>query len=294
MTNKLLSVIIPTRNRCEQLARAIASVQHQDWPDIEIIIVDDASTDNTPQYLADLSKNTGNIKYISNSQPVGGSQARNLGIGLATGFYTAFLDDDDIWLPQKSRRQIELLISDESLSAVTCDFRILYSGLPITRIKRITQISNSNSIYAFNFLGGASMCLTYTHLLLEVKGFNDGLLSCQDWDLWLKLAQLGEIGIVEEVLVHYYSHKSERISSKLGNVYSGRAKIYFDYREKMTDIVRRQNVTAILFIRIMMRNDDIINKLKRLMILYPGTKLRVFLIYVRIITFAHFKSKFFS
>lgn len=292
MGNKLLSVVIPTRNRCEQLARAITSVQQQDWPDIEIIVVDDASNDNTPQYLEELSRSCSNIIYITNRQPVGGAKARNQGIGLAQGFYTAFLDDDDIWLPQKSRMQIESLVSNKKLSAVTCDFKIIYSGLPITRIKKISRSSSSNDIYAFNFLGGASMCLTYTHLLLEVGGVNENLLSCQDWDLWLKLAQLGDIGRVDEVLVYYYSHKSERISSKLSNVYSGRVNIYFNYREKMTDIVRKQNVAAILFIRIMMRTDSIVNKLNRLKMLYGGTKFRMFLIYIRIITLMHFRTIF--
>lgn len=294
MEDKLLSVVIPTKNRCGLLARAISSIKNQDWTNIEIIIVDDASTDETRQYLDTLSKADDKIKYIRNESSVGGAKARNQAINSAAGYYIAFLDDDDVWLPNKAKKQIEMLRSDSRLSAVTCDFKIIYSGFPFIRIKKIPVNFTKNDIYASNFLGGASMCLTYRQLILNVNGFNEKLLSCQDWDLWLKLAQLGEIGSVRDMMVHYYDHKEERISSKLKNVYSGRVNIYFTYRGFMTDFIRKRNVAAILFIRIMMRSDGVIRKLKRLKVLYKDTSLRFFLIYCRIIFIGHLRKMVFS
>jgi glycosyltransferase involved in cell wall biosynthesis len=293
MEDKLLSVVIPTKNRCKLLARAISSIKDQDWSNIEIIIVDDASTDETKQYLDAISKTDDTIKYIRNESSVGGAKARNQAISSAMGFYIAFLDDDDVWLPNKAKKQIEMLQSDSGLSAVTCDFKIIYSGFPFTRVKKIPMNFAKSDIYASNFLGGASMCLTYRQLILNANGFNEELLSCQDWDLWLKLAQLGEIGSVRDILVYYYNHKEERISSKLKNVYSGRTNIYFTYRDCMTDFIRKRNVAAILFIRIMMRSDSVIKKLKRLKVVYKDTDLRFFLIYCRVIFIGHLRKKAF-
>jgi len=294
MIDELLSVVIPTRNRCNLLERAIESVQKQEGVKLEIIIINDASNDNTRIFLENLSHQYTNVKYINNTIAVGGSKARNFGINIATGHYIAFLDDDDVWLPNKSIKQISLLKANKNFSAVTCNFKIIYDRLPITRTKKITSISKQNSIYSFNFLGGTSMCLTYTKHLKEINGFDENLPSCQDWDLWIKLSNLGEIGIANESLVNYYSHANERISLKLINVYAGRVKIYFKYRESMSKQIRLKNLSALFFIKLMMRNDNIVNKLKRLMIILPNTKLREFFIYIRILTVSDIKSKLFS
>jgi glycosyltransferase involved in cell wall biosynthesis len=294
MIDELLSVIIPTRNRCNLLERAIESVQKQEDIKLEIIIINDASNDNTLEFLEDLSHIYSNVKYINTTKAVGGSKARNLGINIATGHYIAFLDDDDVWLPNKCIMQINLLKANNKYSAVTCNFKIIYDRLPITRTKKITSISKQNSIYSFNFLGGTSMCLTYTKHLKTINGFDENLPSCQDWDLWIKLSNLGEIAIVDESLVNYYSHANERISLKLKNVYAGRVKIYFKYKDSMSKQIRLKNISAIFFIKLMMRNDSIVNKLKRLMIILPNIKLRDFFIYIRILTVSDIKSKLFS
>ncbi len=290
MVSDLLSVIIPTRNRKDLLKRAIISVLSQDWPNIEIIIIDDASSDGTRELLQMLSNEDCRMKYVCNDAPSGGSKARNQGIKMASGVYVAFLDDDDVWKSQKAKEQIYLLKSDTQLSAVTCDFKIFYPNLPFTRTKKMPSKPSIDDLYVSNFLGGASMCLTYRQLLLSVNGFDEDLKSCQDWDLWLKLAEKGNIGIVNRSLVNYYIHKSERISGKLSNIYSGRARIYFNYRSRMTDICRKRNIAAILFIRIMMRKDSLLNKLLRLMIIYNKGSIRRFLIYTRIIMVSHFRN----
>jgi len=289
MIQEKLSVIIPTKNRCEYLKRAVNSILDQTWKNIEIIIIDDASTDNTVLYLTELIDNNNNVKFISNKKAIGGSKSRNLGINIATGYYIGFLDDDDTWHPQKAYKQISLLKSNIKYAATTCNFKIIYHNFPINRIKKLSQSNNSQDILKTNYLGGASMCLTYKYLLLQVNGFDESLLSCQDWDIWVKLQNLGEIGIINEVLVDYYFHKIEQITSKISNTYSGRLSFYFKYRHKMTNATIKYNISNILFIRIMSRKDSLFKKIKRMKLMIDFLSLRTLLIYTRILLMGELK-----
>lgn len=97
---KLVSAIITTHNRLSLLKRAVESALSQTYKNIEVIVVDDASTDGTPEYCNELPLR---YIYIPKEESRGGNHARNLGILAAKGEYVAFLDDDDYWLPRKSR-----------------------------------------------------------------------------------------------------------------------------------------------------------------------------------------------
>src|SRR5215471_7855638 len=102
-----VSVIIPTHNRAEFLRSAITSVLNQTYQDFEIIVVDDASTDKTPEVVA--SFHDGKIKYIRHDANKGDAGSRNTGIRNSSGDFLAFLDDDDEWLPEKLQMQVGLL-----------------------------------------------------------------------------------------------------------------------------------------------------------------------------------------
>ena len=91
----LVSIVIPSRNRCNLLPRAVRSVLNQTYRNIEVIIVDDASTDGTPRAIRELSEQDQRVRGLRNDQPLGGGAARNVGIQAARVKYIAFLDDDD-------------------------------------------------------------------------------------------------------------------------------------------------------------------------------------------------------
>ena len=124
---KLVSVIIPTRNRFNYLKLAIESVLLQTWKNIEIIIVDEASSDESVEYLNHLAYK-GTIILIRNEKPTGGGNARNLGIAKASGYYIAFLDDDDTWLPVMIEMQVNLFESSKDVSLVTCSYSNITPG----------------------------------------------------------------------------------------------------------------------------------------------------------------------
>ena len=114
-----VSVIIPTYNYGRFLAEAIASVQRQTVQDLEIIVVDDGSTDETPAVLSAIREPRLRSLRIANG---GISAARNTGLELATGEYLAFLDADDRWVPDKLERQLALMESEPGLGLVFSNF----------------------------------------------------------------------------------------------------------------------------------------------------------------------------
>lgn len=281
---ELVTVIIPTKNRLPLLKRAIESVKKQTCTNIEIIIIDEASTDGTKEYLAALQQTDPFVKVVFNSKSLGAAQSRNLGIELAKGEFVAFIDDDDEWMPEKTRKQIDFLNHNSECVAVTSDFQIIHKkGKLGQRIKRIPVTIDKQTLLCYNFLGGASMCLAKTSSLKEINGFNPSLSSCQDWDLWLKLYSVGKIGVISEPLVRYYCQNEDRISSRLNNVYEGRRSIYFSYRDQMTENTAKRNLSGVFFIKILMRKGGFLSKMFRLRALFKYTSFRLFLSYIRLV-----------
>lgn len=281
---EFVTVIIPTKNRMPLLKRAIESVKNQSWTNIEIIIIDEASTDGTREYLSTLQQTDPLIKVIFNSKSLGAAQSRNLGIELAKGDFIAFIDDDDEWMPEKTRKQIYFLNNNSECIAATCDFQIINKkGKLGLKIKRIPITLDKQELLCYNFLGGASMCLAKTSALKKINGFNPSLPSCQDWDLWLKLSLVGKIGVLSEPLVRYYNQNEDRISSKLNNVYEGRKSIYFAYRNQMTENTAKRNLCGIFFIKILMRKGGFLNKMLRLRPLIKYSSFKLLLSYSRLL-----------
>ena len=110
----LVSVIIPTYNQREYLVQAIESVLAQTYESVEVIVVDDGSTDDTAQAVATMGRA---VRYIRQSNR-GAAASRNAGIAHATGQYVAFLDHDDLWMPQKLAMQVSLFGEDAKLGLV--------------------------------------------------------------------------------------------------------------------------------------------------------------------------------
>jgi glycosyltransferase involved in cell wall biosynthesis len=248
----LVSVVIPTQNRRAALARAIESVMQQTWPNIEIIIVDDASTDDTPQYLETLAGSSSfQIKVIRHEVAQGGAAARNKGIGLAKGQYIAFLDDDDIWMREKLRSQIELLKMHPAASSVSCSFVILHPSGKRTE-RYLSPPVDAQQILRANHLGGASMCLATRRMLLDIGGFDAALRSGQDWDLWIKLNDRGPVCVCPQILVGYMPHEGARITGNPHSTYAGRRRIFLRYKNRMTPDTRKNHLCEIFYCRMVL------------------------------------------
>jgi glycosyltransferase involved in cell wall biosynthesis len=243
-----VSVVIPTHNRVVLLQRSVQSVLAQTFQDFEIIIVNDASTDSTSIYLQTLIQTYPHIQVITNQQSAGGSVSRNSGIAASRGEWIAFLDDDDVWLPEKLARQLTALSLAPQAVACSANFRVNY---PLGLKKNITtpQSITLEQLLKANVMGGASVCICKAELLKSLGGFDAKLRSAQDWDLWVKLRDAGEIISAPQTLVDYFIHFEYRISNDMRGKYAGARRFYFKYRARMPVESRKHNIAFLCYIR---------------------------------------------
>lgn len=221
----IVSVIIPTFNRAALLRRAISSVFLQTWQDLELIVVDDASTDDTAQLLQDCRDSR--LVMLRHAGNRGAPSARNTGLDKANGRYVAFLDSDDEWLPEKLSRQIQLIeVCGESVGLVYT--RFLKIGWPRQPEFKAIRGDASNEILLRNFVGTTSTPLIRRSCLERSGGFDLSLQSCQDWDLWIRLARICHFDCLPEVLVHYH-HQAQSISMNRAAAAAGHRRIEAKY-----------------------------------------------------------------
>ncbi len=198
ITQPMVSVIIPTFNRAWCLKEAVDSVLAQDYPAVEIIVVDDGSTDDTGRILGSYG---GKIKVIRQENS-GVSAARNRGIQAARGPWIALLDSDDLWLPGKLATQMAYLEARPRL-------RICQTGeIWIRNGRRVNPAARHAKAEGMIFEKCLPLCLVspsavviHAGLLEEVGLFDENLPACEDYDLWLRISCRHRIGLVPEPLV---------------------------------------------------------------------------------------------
>jgi len=198
-----VSIIIPTHNRAELLPRAIATVLNQTFQDFEIIVVDDASEDNTQDIMKNFADQR--IRYIRHEINKGVATARNTGILNSQGRYIAFLDDDDEWLPGKLEKQFELLEKSPIVGvAYTGSFAIEASSRKI-----LNQLSPREKGNIFDKICiQKSIAPTSTFFLrkecFEKVGLFDASLDFgEDFDMWLRISKEFRFEYIEEPLVRF-------------------------------------------------------------------------------------------
>jgi glycosyltransferase involved in cell wall biosynthesis len=203
MGTPTVSVVIPVYNGERFLADAVHSVLAQTHRDVEVIVVDDGSTDGTPEVISRLG---GSVRPL-HQQNQGVAAARNAGIAVARGRFVAFLDADDVWLPHKLERQLGLLESNPALGAVGSGFLVTDERLQ-TLAEDIPPTCDLSAILLLRTNGGlfSSTMVTRTDLLSGLGGFDTRLSTSADWDLVARIAAHYEVASVPEALVLYRQH----------------------------------------------------------------------------------------
>jgi glycosyltransferase involved in cell wall biosynthesis len=207
-----VSVVIPTYNDTSTLARAINSTLKQTVSVSEIIIVDDASTDD-PYEVVDCYDDE-RIIFRSHDCNRGGSTARNTGIDIATGEYLAFLDADDEWRPEKTERQLDVLQTHrDDVIAVHCDREFQVGrrarlGYFLSRIvgTRATPPKEGGEelikeILLLNLSTGSSTLMIESDTVNNIGGFDPAFPRHQDWEFLIRILKRGKLAYVEEPLV---------------------------------------------------------------------------------------------
>jgi glycosyltransferase involved in cell wall biosynthesis len=197
-----VSVVIPAYNAGRYLAAAVDSVLRQTFGDLEIVIVDDGSTDDTPAVLSAYGERIQVLRQAN----AGVARARNAGTAAARGDYVAFLDADDLWQPEKIEKQMITLAATQDCRACYSAFTLLASDrIVLSRSPRRASLVEDLLLLG-NVVGTPSTVVCDRALLLEVSGFDPELSLGADWDLWLRLAVRTEFAYIDESLVGYRIH----------------------------------------------------------------------------------------
>ncbi|MGN8224556.1 glycosyltransferase family 2 protein [Gracilimonas sp. BCB1] len=193
----LVSVIIPSFNRVDLVERAIQSVIDQSYPEVEIIVIDDASDVDIRHRVEGLP----GVKYYRNKENRGACYSRNRGIQEAKGEYINFLDDDDVLLPTKLETQVECFkqSNDPDLGMVTCHANDGRSGEFIIRENKVKGDIYNLLLNRFSVSGIETM-LFKTDFIREIGGFDENLQSSQEYDLLIRFAEHYTVDYVDEVL----------------------------------------------------------------------------------------------
>lgn len=241
-TNPLVSCIIPTKNRPFFVTKAIHSVLGQSYHNIEIIVVDDSTNDETQRSLI----SNGKIRYIKNEESMGSPYSRNIGLNEARGDVIAFLDDDDIWLPKKIELQISLI---KKFPIVSCNYIKRIKGRR-QFVKQPQTVSYENILY-YNYLGSCSF-LIFAADVIRGCFFDEGLRIGQDWDIVIsamKKNNIKEVAVADDYLVDYNSGEHSRISNR-GQSILDALPIFEKYRMEHNDFT-----TSMFFLYNMLPSD---------------------------------------
>jgi len=194
----LVSAIIPTYNNAALVAEAVDSALAQTYRPLEVIVVDDGSTDDTAARLAAYGERIRVVRI----EHAGPAVARNAGIRAARGEFIAFLDSDDLWLPEKVARSAAPLLADARVGVVYTGTRVY--DLTVGREQRVPCYDLSGRIHREVFLEcrgvSTSTIITRRICLDDVGLFDETLLRAQDWDLFIRLAERYDFRFVPETL----------------------------------------------------------------------------------------------
>lgn len=201
-----VSAIIPAYNCEKYIVETIESVFAQTHKDIELIVVDDGSTDRTEEIIRSFGARLNYIRQDKNSGP---SAARNRGIKESSGAYVAFLDHDDIWLPDKIEEQVRMLEREKDLALVYSNFYYInrsgsIMGKLFDNIKPCRGFVFEELVIS-NFIPTSSVVIR-KKVLDETGIFDERFLIAQDYDLYIRIAERHKIDFIERPLLKYMVH----------------------------------------------------------------------------------------
>lgn len=248
----LVSIYIPTHNRCHLLKRAVESVFNQSYQNIELLIVDDASSDDTNCYLTTLKHNSIKIYKFRQDTAQGACVARNIAIKHANGEFITGLDDDDEFLPHRINNFVQNY--DPNYAFICTGFVWDYG--------KHSRLVNSDEMMIslkqqLNYNYATNQVFVETQRLLAIDGFDDSFVACQDYDTWTRLIK--QFGLAKRLDgASYIIHRGddvERISAPT-NWLKGHDQFMAKHGDSMTDknkanqlfrrlIAQRQRLTVV-------------------------------------------------
>lgn len=204
MSNPTVTVLIPAYNAAHTIERAFRSVYLQDYAPLEIIVVDDGSTDDTSVVVGNYVDQ--GVRLITLERNSGECAAMNAGLQVAAGDYIAFLDADDEWLEGKLKKQIAFLDAHPKMSFVSCRWRNQSDGRRAQDLLAPDRLPTCPGGEVWRELLAAGLVakpcvLARRSCITQVGGFDETCKVAGDQDMWIKLALAGEVGFLPDCLV---------------------------------------------------------------------------------------------
>lgn len=234
--NDLVSIITPSYNTAKFIGKTIESIQNQTYQNWEMIIVDDCSPDNTDDVVAEYLKDK-RIKYIKNDKNSGAAVSRNRALREAKGKWIAFLDSDDLWMPEKLEKQISFMEKNGYHFSYTnyeeIDTEGNKTGVKVTGPKKITKTG------MFNYCWPGCLTVMFDAEKVGLIQIED-IKKNNDYAMWLKVCRKADCYLLDEYLGQYRK-------GRLGSVSTHSIKIMIGWHYKLYHEAEEMNPVVSLF-----------------------------------------------
>lgn len=220
------SVIIPAYNSEKYIEESIYSTLNQTIKPTEIIIIDDSSTDSTPEIVEEIAKEQPEIRLIRNEQNLGVAQSRNKGLENIHGDYIAFLDADDLWKTEKMEKQLAFMEENQLALSFTSYQLIDSNGKSLHKVRKIPKNSSFAELLKHNYIGPSTAVISKK--IAQTIRFEKDFFH-EDYIYFLSiLKDEKRVAGLDEILVEYRVHDTNRNKNKL-HAAQGRWAVYRNY-----------------------------------------------------------------
>lgn len=243
-----VSVIIPTYNRADTIYQSIKSVLDQTYQNLEVWVIDDASTDDTARVVEEIKDPR--VHYFLQEHNGGAAKARNTGVEFSDAEWIAFHDSDDVWRPDKLKKQM-------AYAKEHPEYDLIYGAyllhpvngaaihVPVDMPKALLSGDMYRTLLAGNVIG-APVILMKREVFLEAGGFDTTWECLEDWDFVVRVSKSHLIGYVDEVLLDAYQSPGS-VSSNVGGYYNCRCRLIAGHRQEMEQMGIFDGVVMDLF-----------------------------------------------
>jgi glycosyltransferase involved in cell wall biosynthesis len=301
----LVSVLVPAFNARATIDETLFSVRYQTYRKLEIIVVDDGSHDGTLEIAKRHAAMDSRVRLLM-QRHAGVANARNRALSEASGMFVAPIDADDLWHPEKIEKQVLKMLE---CGPNICLVYTWYAWIDDeSRIMNLLTPCNEGSVFtklwAENFIGNASSPLIRRQAIVDAGGYDPSLLArnaqgCEDWKLYLQLAQTGEFGVVREVLTGY-RHSRDSMSSDVLQMMRSYLLVGTDFKNEYLEhndvFCNGWLVVTEYLLRRAIRESEYLSAFRALLFIFnesPYTCLRVVSALTKLVI-TRFRSKMFS
>lgn len=220
MIDSLVTIYIPTFNRLNLLKRSLQSVLDQTYKNIEVIVVDDCSTDATHEFLKEISEKDNRVRYFIKEKNSGACVSRNIAIQHAKGYFITGLDDDDYFTSDRIQSFINYWTYKKNDTLALSSLYAVKNGIHLTYGKKLfkKKVNKYEDMFLLNPIG--NQIFTKVDTLRKIGGFDENMKCWQDLECWLRILKLGNI---EKLMTHSYvidvSHDKPRIGNSVHEKY---------------------------------------------------------------------------